>query len=194
MPPKPELASPSLLSPAAYDDDASVRSPSEQDSDSEDDAYVSRTRTSQELAQHDRAVLEDEDELEKLLTRSGPASGLRRIFSPNGSSVRIGKRRGRGNDNKRRRRRGGGEERDGLMDGVEEGFRDDSSSVLSPAEDEDGGGFLEKDGYGHGYGYGYGQVCWFFAHGRKKDADLCSRREFRGGGYYWHSRRCWCCF
>ncbi|ODM21398.1 hypothetical protein SI65_02241 [Aspergillus cristatus] len=90
-----------LLSPGEYDDDASLRSPSEQDSDPEDDEFLRRSRTTLELAEHDRTVLDEEDELEKLLTRSGPTHGLRRIFSPvsaGSGSVRIGKR-------ERRRRR-----------------------------------------------------------------------------------------
>ncbi|KAJ5404405.1 Type I phosphodiesterase/nucleotide pyrophosphatase/phosphate transferase [Penicillium cosmopolitanum] len=87
--PKPHA----LLSPSHYDNDAaSLRSPSEQDSDSEDDEFLRHPRSTLELNSHDRAVLEDEDELEKLLTRRGPAHGIRRMFSPgpSGNSVRIG--------------------------------------------------------------------------------------------------------
>lgn len=150
-PPNPNLeaASPSLLSPAAYDDDASLRSPSDQDSDSEDDEYLSRSRTTLELAQHDRAVLDDEEELEKLLTRQ-PPSGIRRIFSPGGSSVRIG-----GRDRKRKRQRSGregGRRRQYGEAKMEEGYRDDDSVSLLGNEDadddddEDYGG-REKDGF-----------------------------------------------
>ncbi|KAI2674440.1 hypothetical protein DTO006G1_5533 [Penicillium roqueforti] len=121
----------SLLSPANYDNDASsLRSPSEQDSDSDDDALLDQHRSTLEIAEHDRAVLEDEEELENLLIRRGTGHGLRRIFSPNGSTVKIGKTK-----KERRRRRGSRRERvseDGeLMYEMEEGIGDENASVLS---------------------------------------------------------------
>ncbi|KAJ9489691.1 hypothetical protein VN97_g3592 [Penicillium thymicola] len=121
----------SLLSPANYDNDASsLRSPSEQDSDPDDDALLDQNRSTLEIAEHDRAVLEDEEELEKLLIRRGTGQGLRRIFSPNGSSVKIGKTK-----SQRRQRRGSRRERvseDGeLMYEMEEGIGDDNASLLS---------------------------------------------------------------
>lgn len=175
-PPKPNPASPSLLSPAAYDDDASLRTPSEQDSDSEDDVYLSQSRTSKELARYDRGVLEDEEEREELLT-VGPSEGgggLRRFFGSgesgsgsggrNGSgSVRIGKRE------KRRRKGGNGRRGRELMFEMEEGYRDDTSSLLStPSEDEgdEGEGMLEKDGYV------YTQVSYYYIC-RQVPGDLC---------------------
>lgn len=137
MPSRRDLANPSLLSPSAYDDDAdSLRSPSEQDSDSEDDEFLRASRTTLELSRHDQTVLEEEEETENLLTRSGPTHGLRRIFSPSHSTVRIGKanrrrsrRNGRHGDGKRHR----GE----LMFEMEEGHRDDESSMLSSSSDLD---------------------------------------------------------
>lgn len=132
-----DLANPSLLSPSGYDDDAdSLRSPSEQDSDSEDDKFIRASRTTLELSRHDQTVLEDEEETENLLTRSGPTHGLRRIFSPNRSTVRIGK------TNKRRSRRSarhgdGRRHRGELMFEMEEGHRDDESSLLSSESDLD---------------------------------------------------------
>lgn len=121
----------SLLSPANYDNDASsLRSPSEQDSDPDDDALLDQNRSTLEIAEHDRAVLEDEEELENLLIRRGTGQGLRRIFSPNGSSVKIGKTK-----SQRRQRRGSRRERvseDGeLMYEMEEGIGDDNASLLS---------------------------------------------------------------
>ncbi|KGO58263.1 Type I phosphodiesterase/nucleotide pyrophosphatase/phosphate transferase [Penicillium expansum] len=121
----------SLLSPANYDNDASsLRSPSEQDSDSDDDALLDQNRSTLEIAEHDRAVLEDEEELENLLIRRGTGHGLRRIFSPNGSTVKIGKTK-----KERRQRRGSRRERvseDGeLMYEMEEGIGDDNASLLS---------------------------------------------------------------
>lgn len=127
---RPDL-SPSLLSPANYDNDASsLRSPSEQDSDSDDDAFLDQNRSTLELAEHDRAVLEDEEELENLLIRRGAGHGLRRIFSPLEGSVKIGKVK-----KERRPRRGSRRERvseDGeLMYEMEEGIGDDNASLLS---------------------------------------------------------------
>lgn len=134
--------SPSLLSPSNYDNDAaSLRSPSEQDSDSEDDEFLRHPRSTLELAQHDRSVLEEEDEMEKLLTRRGPAHGLRRIFSPNGSSVRIGKKgRRRARREARLARRERVSEEGELMYEMEDGFRDDDSLMSGSSSDMDGGG------------------------------------------------------
>lgn len=129
-----------LLSPRDYDDDAeSLRSPaSEQDSDSEDDKFLSRSRTTLELAEHDRTVLDDEEELEKLLTRSGPTHDIRRLFSPNRSNVRIGKkeearrqRRKEKRDARRARREKRQDHDDEEMYEMEEGQPGDESSLLS---------------------------------------------------------------
>jgi hypothetical protein len=143
MPPRPDLLSPSLLSPGDYDDDASsLRSLSEQDSDPDDDELLRKSRTTLELAEHDRTVLDEEEEMEKLLVRSGPTQGLRRIFSPNGSTVKIGKyersrdrRRKRQNDRRRRRRSAAGENGE-LMYEMEEGYRESESSLLSGSSSE----------------------------------------------------------
>lgn len=156
MAPRSNLPNPSLLSPGGYDDDASsVRSLSEQDSDSEDDEVLRNKRNTLELAEHDRTVLDDEEELEKLLTKRGPADGLRRMFSPNRASVRIGKKQ-----RTRRRRRPRSERRDAhrrrkewndageVMFEMEEGYRDDDSSLLSTPESEsDSDGFEGVDDY-----------------------------------------------
>ncbi|KAH6887999.1 alkaline-phosphatase-like protein [Thelonectria olida] len=59
----------SLLSPIAYDDDAaSLHSRSDQDTDSDDDQLISRARNSRELRAHDRIVLLEEEETDKLVT------------------------------------------------------------------------------------------------------------------------------
>ncbi|KAF7559828.1 hypothetical protein G7046_g4334 [Stylonectria norvegica] len=59
----------SLLSPMGYDDDASsLHSRSDQDTDSEDDELISRARNSRELRAHDRIVLMEEEELDRLVT------------------------------------------------------------------------------------------------------------------------------
>ncbi|RDW74589.1 alkaline phosphatase family protein [Aspergillus mulundensis] len=133
-----------LLSPRDYDEDAeSLRSPlSDQDSDSEDDEFLARSRTTLELAEHDRTVLDDEEELEKLLTRSGPTHDIRRIFSPNRSNVRIGKkeearrqrrRKERAARKARREKRHGDDEE---MYEMEEGHPGDESSLLSSSSSD----------------------------------------------------------
>ena len=123
----------SLLSPSHYDNDASsLRSPSEQDSDSEDDEFLRHPRSTLELTSHDRAVLDDEEELEKLLTRRGPAHGLRRMFSPNGNSVRIGRReRRKARKEARQSRRERVSEEGELMYEMEEGIGNDTDSLMS---------------------------------------------------------------
>ncbi|SPN99740.1 related to nucleotide diphosphatase [Cephalotrichum gorgonifer] len=61
----------SLLSPVAYDDDASsLHSRSDQDTDSDDDELQMRARDSKELRAHDRIMLMEEEEVEKLVTKS----------------------------------------------------------------------------------------------------------------------------
>jgi predicted AlkP superfamily pyrophosphatase or phosphodiesterase len=119
-----------------------LRSLSEQDSDSDDDEFLRKSRTTLELAEHDRAVLEEEEEMEKLLVRSGPTHGLRRIFSPNGSSVKIGKyerdrdRRRKRQDERKRRRRSAAGQNGELMYEMEEGYRESESSLLSGSSSE----------------------------------------------------------
>ncbi|PFH58317.1 hypothetical protein XA68_13881 [Ophiocordyceps unilateralis] len=70
-PKAPEGDGQSLLSPVAYDDDASsLHSRSDQDSDSEDDQLQRRARNSRELRAHDRIVLMEEEEMDRLVTSS----------------------------------------------------------------------------------------------------------------------------
>lgn len=152
--------SPSLLSPRDYDDDASLRSPSEQDSDSEDDQFVRGSRTSIELAQYDRTVLDAEDETEKLLTRSaGPTEGLRRIFSPSSpvGNVKIGKkerrqrrreerRREQGRDASRESRRKHTSENGEFLYEMDE-EEDGESLIRKSEEDDEEEGQLEKEAY-----------------------------------------------
>lgn len=134
-----------FLSPARYDDDAaSLRSASDQDSDSEDDEIVGAARSTLELNEHDQAILKEEEEREKLLTKTSPVQGLRRIFSgglDNGSSVKIGKREKRRRRREaqraeRRKRQGGDGEEGELMFEMEEGFKDNSGSS-TPSVDLD---------------------------------------------------------
>ncbi|UKZ82383.1 hypothetical protein TrVFT333_010171 [Trichoderma virens FT-333] len=67
---KGERDNSSLLSPIAYDDDASSINSRDQDTDSEDDALQQRARNSRELLAHDRIVLMEEEELDQLVTDS----------------------------------------------------------------------------------------------------------------------------
>ena len=137
--PDPPPASPLLLSPAGYDDDASsLRSLSEQDSDSEDDEFLRNSRSTLELNAHDRAVLDDEEELEKLLTTGGSSGGLQRIFSSRRrGSVRIGKKERRRRRKARKANEAGDErERGELMFEMEERYRDRGHD---PDSDEDNG-------------------------------------------------------
>jgi len=62
----------SFLSPSNYDDDASsIHSErSDQDTDSEDDEVLLGARTSAEIREHDRSVLTEEEERDKLLEES----------------------------------------------------------------------------------------------------------------------------
>lgn len=67
----PDRDNRSLLSPVAYDDDASsLHSRSDQDTDSEDDQLQQRARNSRELRAHDRIVLMQEEEMDQLVTSS----------------------------------------------------------------------------------------------------------------------------
>src|SRR2546421_3503111 len=135
-----------LLSPSTYNDDAaSLRSISDQDSDSEDDQVIRGTRTTFEIAEHDRTVLEEEEEREKLLAGGGAGDGLRRIFSlSNGSRVMVGKRERRKQRRKERKERkerrrnrknrllnGGGEDGELTFEMEEGGLRSDTSADSS---------------------------------------------------------------
>ncbi|KAF4976217.1 hypothetical protein FZEAL_7080 [Fusarium zealandicum] len=88
----------SFLSPIAYDDDASsLHSRSDQDTDSDDDQLISRARNSRELRAHDRIVLVEEEDIDRLVTDtrkkkeqerrgSGLAVPLKKMFGRRGST------------------------------------------------------------------------------------------------------------
>ncbi|KAG6006437.1 hypothetical protein E4U21_007055 [Claviceps maximensis] len=77
-----------LLSPMAYDDDASsLHSRSEQDSDSDDDQLQLRARNSRELRAADRIVLMEEEELDRLVTTTRQKQERQRQRSGSGLSV-----------------------------------------------------------------------------------------------------------
>ncbi|KAM5483081.1 hypothetical protein MaudMau93_006479 [Microsporum audouinii] len=178
-------SSPYLLSPGGYDDDASpIRALSDQESDSEDDQLMEASRSTLDLVQHDRTVLEEEEERERLLIRakSSPTDGLRRIFGAtphdNGSfSVKIGKRDRRRRRNEsamtrdRRRRRSSAQsnndamnigEEDELMYEMEEGVckaieSDDDSRSMSTISSISID--LDPRVMGNGGHYGNGSSC-----------------------------------
>lgn len=168
-----------LLSPASYDDDASIHSPtpSEQDTDSEDDEFLRNSRTTLELAQYDRTVLDEEDEREKLLIRGhSPADGLRRIFSPNASqtgSVRIGKKERRRRrqqqreEERRRRRRKERDEHGKLLYEMEDGDEEeegdgDGDSLLRRSEESMG---FDEKAYYQSYEVCLGDSIWLWGYG-----------------------------
>ena len=137
-----------LLAPSSYDDDASsLRTLSDQDSDSEDDEVLHGAQNSLEIAEHDRGVLEEEEEREKLLASGSSIEGLRRIFSgglSNGSRVKIGKSEKIKRRRERRERRahkgrlmaGHGEEGEMMMEMEQGGFRSEDDTGSSDESSE----------------------------------------------------------
>ena len=121
-------------SPRAYHHDA-FDTLSDQDSDPEDDQLIHHAKNSFELAEHDRGVLHEEEEREKLLT--GEASHMsqpeRQHPGENAESSRKERRRRRRLSRKARRQknRAGNDEEDKLMYEMEEGGRGDDTSSQS---------------------------------------------------------------
>ena len=129
----------SFLAPTHYDDDArSVHS--DQNSEDEDESIFRHDHTSFELAEYDRAMLLEEEERERLLTKSTSAGALRSIFSgghDNSSNVRLGKseqgkQRRRNRKVRKRRKKRSTDEEGELMFEMDEGGRiNDKSSESS---------------------------------------------------------------
>jgi hypothetical protein len=120
-----------------------------QDSDSEDDEVIHGSRNSFEIAEHDRTVLEEEDEREKLLASGGAGDGLRKIFSiGSANNIMVGKgerrkrkremRKAARRERRRNKRLGTGEAQD-LMFEMEEGRtgRDSASESSDGSSDID---------------------------------------------------------
>ncbi|KAM5346786.1 hypothetical protein ACJ41O_009791 [Fusarium nematophilum] len=156
----------SFLSPIAYDDDASsIHSRSDQDTDSDDDELISRARNSRELRAHDRIVLMEEEDIDRLVTdtrkkqeRERRGSGLAvpnltkmfgrqnsssRTLQPNSSTEDLvsEKRRVRRNRRQRKRERlvehaEHGEDGE-LMYEMEEGGMKEGSSTGESSERDD---------------------------------------------------------
>lgn len=137
MPPQPGHGrDATLLSPSHYDDDASsIHSAerSDQDTDSEDDEVLLGARTSADIRAHDRSVLLEEEEMDRLLEESrrkkmGGRRGsalepLKKLFASGrrrGSSSGLGQsEKGTGGDSKEALGAGGEKE-----SGVGEGKRE----------------------------------------------------------------------
>jgi hypothetical protein len=93
----------------------------------------------EDVVGHDRSVLKEEEEREKLLTRDTPVQRLQKAFgntSDHGEQVRIGKkehrrqrRREKRHAKKKRRTRGGDEEGELMFEMEEGGFRDTGSEA-----------------------------------------------------------------
>lgn len=158
----------SLLSPTHYDDDASsIHSErSDQDTDSEDDEVLMGARTSADIRAHDRSVLLEEEERDRLLEDSrrrgrrgsalaNVAGPLKKLFAKSTTDLSIGsgegmaeeKSSGRREMRKRRRERRRQKKEmlmseaehaeDGhLMYEMEEGGMKDGSSTGSSSETE----------------------------------------------------------
>ncbi|KZF23688.1 Phosphodiest-domain-containing protein [Xylona heveae TC161] len=132
-----------FLSPRIHDEDVlSVRSLSDRESDSEDDNVLSAARDSGDIARHDRSVLEEEEERERLLTGGSSAgAGFRRMFSGGNQGperVRIGKserKRQKRRDRRAARRPGKGKHgtRELMFELEEGGLRTDTGSDISGA-------------------------------------------------------------
>jgi len=137
MPLQPSVRDVSYLSPSNPDDDASsIHSErSDQDTDSEDDEVLLGARTSADIREHDKSVLLEEEERDKLLEESrrrgrrGSALAmvqpLKKLFSksftelPGAGSEVIDEKRGEGKRERRRQRRRRKKER--LMGAAEHG-------------------------------------------------------------------------
>jgi hypothetical protein len=128
-----------FIAPATFDNDAaSLRSTSDQSSDSEDEELVEKLRTTLELDDYDSSVLREEEEREKLLTKRGPFGGIKQMFKGSSSDVglTLGDREARRRRRKERRGsmrglKGDSAEEGQLMFEMEEGFKDISSRSSS---------------------------------------------------------------
>jgi predicted AlkP superfamily pyrophosphatase or phosphodiesterase len=130
------------FSPSDYDNDAaSYHSASDRDSDSEDDECGGESATSRQPNNHDRAVLLQEEEQERLLTdsKAGPLDDEKQSLKSrleSALSAKILKRDNRRQNGKSGRRKGNWKEEDSeLMYEMEEGAKDLSSSSSTTSFD-----------------------------------------------------------
>jgi predicted AlkP superfamily pyrophosphatase or phosphodiesterase len=102
MTPAADMTSPTLspgaeasfLTPSNGNDDRSIHS--EQDTDSEDDSVLGAARTSSDIREHDRKVLLDEDELDQMLTENRLGRRGSGLSLPNPFKKMMGKTYGKG--------------------------------------------------------------------------------------------------
>lgn len=130
--------------PAHQDYEASSHC-SDQESDFEEDKAIDADYTSSKLQERDRALLEEEEERENLLTEKGSSKGSKRIGRKglrNGSDVvtghgeRRGKNRRRGQTKRNKLSRQKDEVGESMYEMEEGGGREDTSSLSSSSSAE----------------------------------------------------------
>jgi hypothetical protein len=134
----PQTQEPTPLAQACSNNEAaSLRSPLDQSSDSEDNCLAEKSRTSLELGEFDASVLRDEEEVQNLLSKKGPFDGIKHVFKEASSNLAL-RQRDRETRSQRRRRRaskrglkGESAEEGQLLFEMEEGFKDISSRSSS---------------------------------------------------------------
>jgi len=118
---------------------------SDADSGFEDDPVVKHARNSTEIAEHDRELLDEEDEREKLLTARSPRDTPRGFFNrrrkeehSSGTGGKIYKRTTQKSRKKRRKTKGGSHDKEGeLVYEMEEGGpKSETSSQASSSSAE----------------------------------------------------------
>ena len=115
---------------------------SDAESDFENDPVLQHARTSTEVADHDRGLLDEEEEREKLLATPAPSKGLfgrrRREKNLAGIELNESKQKSRRTHKTRREKKGSGKDEEGeLLYEMEEGGETyDTSSQASSSSAE----------------------------------------------------------
>jgi hypothetical protein len=123
----------------AFDNEAaSLRSPSDQASDSADEHLTEKSRTTLELNDFDASILRDEEEVQNLLSKKGPFDGIKNVFKGASSNIALRERDRETKSQRRKKRRaskrglkGESAEEGQLLFEMEEGFKDISSRSSS---------------------------------------------------------------
>jgi hypothetical protein len=117
---------------------ASLGSPLDQASDSEDNSLADKSRTSLERGEFDASVLRDEEEVQNLLSKKGPFDGIKHVFKGASSNLALRQRDRETRSQRRKRRRaskrglkGESAEEGQLLFEMEEGFKEISSRSSS---------------------------------------------------------------
>ena len=125
-----------FLAPVDYDNDAcSVGSTADQESDRGDNYLVHGSKYTLEPSEHDRSVLLEDDQREKLLANNKSLDTVKRAFgvrNDNGSPIKVATREGRRRRKWRRRRtqrrsHSKEDEEEEQIFEMEAGFKDTSS-------------------------------------------------------------------